>query len=63
MSELKKKKKMKISALYELTPKQFEPDHNPQNSLYLCPKKPKRNQIKLKARIEGNKENICYFAT
>ena len=43
MSELKETKKMKIIALYEQTPKQFEPDPNPQNSLFLCPKKPKRN--------------------
>ena len=35
MSELKGTKKMKIIALYEQTPKQFEPDPNPQNSLFL----------------------------
>ena len=35
MSELKETKKMKIIALYEQTPKQFEPDPNPQNSLFL----------------------------
>ena len=33
MSELKETKKMKIIALYEYTPKQFEPDPNPQNIL------------------------------
>ena len=32
MSELKETKKMKIIALYEQTPKQFEPDPNPQKS-------------------------------
>ena len=38
MSELKETKKMKIIVLYEQTPKQFEPDLNPENSL-LSPKK------------------------
>ena len=33
ISELKETKKMKIIALYEYTPKQFEPDPNPQNIL------------------------------
>ena len=42
MSELKETKKMKIIALYEQTPKQFEPDLNPQNSLFLPPKKAKK---------------------
>ena len=34
MSKLKETKKLKIIALYEETPKQFEPDPNPQNSLF-----------------------------
>ena len=47
MSELKKTKKMKVIALYEQTPKQFEPDPNPQNILFFYPKKPKKNNLKL----------------
>ena len=40
MSELKETKKIKVVvALNEQTPKQFEPDPNPQNS----PKKPKND--------------------
>ena len=42
MSELKETKKMKIMALYEETLKQFEPDPNPQNSLFYAPKKQKK---------------------
>ena len=62
MSELKETQKIKVIALYELTPKQFEPDPNPQISLFLQ-QKLTLNQIKLKARIKGDKENICCFAT
>ena len=54
MSELKETKKIKVVALYEQTPKQFEP----QNSLLLPKKKKNLNQIKLKAKIEGDKENL-----
>ena len=32
MSKLKEAKKIKVVALYEQTPKQFEPDTNPKNS-------------------------------
>ena len=66
MSELKEKKKMKVMSLYEYTPKQFEPDPNPQNSLLFYPKKPKKkplNQMELKARSEEDIENICFSAT
>ena len=38
MSELKGTNKIKVVALYEQTPQQFEPDPNPQNSLFLPPK-------------------------
>ena len=38
MSKLNETKKIKVVALYELTPKQFEPDPNPQNSLFFAPK-------------------------
>ena len=43
---------MKIIALYEQTPKQFEPDPNPQNSLFLPQKAKKKlpfDQMNLKA--------------
>ena len=43
MSGLKETKKMKIIALYEQTPKQFEPDPNPHNSLFFAPNKLKTN--------------------
>ena len=52
MSKLKEAKKIKVVALYEQTPKQFEPDPNPQNSLFFAPKKLKKmpfKQMKLKA--------------
>ena len=65
MSELKETKKVKVAALYEQTQKQFEPDLNPQKSLFCAPKKAKKqplNQMKLKARIEGDIENICCSA-
>ena len=65
MSELKEIKKIKVVALYEQTQKQVEPNPNPRNSLFL-PQKPKNlplNQIKLKARIEADIENICCSAT
>ena len=39
-SELNETKKIKVVALYELTPKQFEPDHNPQIA-YFLPQNPK----------------------
>ena len=42
MPELKETKKMKIIALYEQTPKQSEPDPNPQNSRFFAPKKLKK---------------------
>ena len=47
MSELKETNKMKGIALYEQTPKQFEPDPNPQNSLLFCPQKAKKDTLKL----------------
>ena len=43
MSDLKEIKKIKVIALYELTPKQIEPDPNPQNSEFLQQK----NNLKL----------------
>ena len=66
MSELKETKKIKVVALYQYTPKQVEPDPNPKNTLCFCPKKQNKiplNKIKLKARIEGDIENICCSAT
>ena len=56
MLELKETKKMKIIALYEQTLKQFEPDHNPQYSIFWPKKSKKRpiNQIELIAKIEGH---------
>ena len=41
MSKLKETKKTKVVALYKQIPKQFEPDPNPQNSLFLPQKSPK----------------------
>ena len=41
MSEMKETKKMKIIALYEWTPKQFEPVPNPQNSSFFAPQSQK----------------------
>ena len=41
MSELKETKKIKVVALYDQTPKPFEPDPNPQNSQF-SPKKAKK---------------------
>ena len=61
-SEWNETKEIKVVALYELTPKQFEPDPNPQISLFLQ-QKLTLNQIKLKARIERDIENICCSAT
>ena len=57
MPELKETKKIKVVA-------QFGPDPNPQNSL-LCTKSKRLplDQIKQKARIEGDIENICCSAT
>ena len=46
MSELKETKKVKDVALYEQTPKQFEPDINPQNSLFL-PQKSQSTTLEL----------------
>ena len=65
MSELKVTKKMKVVALYDKTPKQFETDPNPQNNLFFASKSKKipLNQIKLKTIIEGDIENICCSAT
>ena len=57
MSKLKEAKKTKVVPQYKLIPKQFEPDPDPQNSLILPPKKPKKrslNYMKSKARIEGD---------
>ena len=56
---------MKVVELYAQTPKQFEPDPNPQNSKFWPPKSKKQpiNWIKLKAKIEGDMENIYCFAT
>ena len=65
MLELKETKMIKVVALYEQTPKQFETDPNPQN---FCPKKPKQlpiNQMKLKVRSEGDiRKHIifCYMS-
>ena len=53
MSELKETNKMKVIALNEWTPKQFEP-------LKKLKKNP-LNQMKSKARIEGDKENILWY--
>ena len=67
MSELKETKKMKAIALYEQTPKLFEPDPNPKNSLLFCPQKTKKNYPKFKSksnvRIERNKENESFSTT
>ena len=66
MSELKETKKIKFVALYEQIPIKLEPDPNPKNSLFFVPKSRKKlplNQIKLKARIEGDIENKCCSAT
>ena len=67
LSELKETKKMKIIALYDQTPKQFEPDPIPKNSLFVCPKKQKEkiplNQIRIKAGIEEDIENTCCSAS
>ena len=65
MSEWKESKKIIVVALYEWTPKRFEPNLNPQNVLFDAPKSQKLplNQMKLKARIEGDIENICCSAT
>ena len=41
---------MKVVQLHELTPRLFEPEPNPQNSVFWS-----------KARIEGDFENICCF--
>ena len=64
MSELTETKKVKVVALYEQTPKQFETDPKPYNSLFWPHKSQKRhiNQIRFKAKIEGDVENICCFA-
>ena len=66
MSELKETRKIKVIALYEQTPKQFEFDPNPQKPSFFAPKSQKKlplNQIELKARIEGDIDNICCSAT
>ena len=42
MSELKDTQKIKFVALYEVTPKQYEPEPNPQNSLFLPQKAEKK---------------------
>ena len=55
MSELKETKKIKVVALYEQTPKQFEPDPNEQNSPFFAPN--------TKSMSEGDIENICCSPT
>ena len=52
MLVLKKTKKIKVVALYEQTTKQFEPDLNPQNSLFFAPtpKKITHKLDKIKSR-------------
>ena len=65
MSELKETKKIKVFALYEQTKKQFEPDPNPKNSLFLAQQSQKKlpiNQIKSKAKNDGDIENVCCSA-
>ena len=47
MSKLEETKKIKVVALYEYTPKQFEPDPNPQNSILFKPQKAKKETFKL----------------
>ena len=47
ISELKETKKTKVVTLYKLTPKQFEPQPNPQNSLYLPQKSLKKTTFEL----------------
>ena len=68
MSELKDTQKIKVVALYEQTPKQVEPELIPTIKIaYFWPQKVKKKlpikQIKFKARIEGDIENICCSAT
>ena len=46
MSELNETKKIKVVGLYELTPKQFEPDLNPQNSLFFTKKAKKKLPVR-----------------
>ena len=65
MSELKETKKIKVFALYEQTKKQFEPDPTPKNRLFLAQQSQKKlpiNQIKSKAKIDGDIENVCCSA-
>ena len=63
MSKLKEAKKTKFVALYRQMPNQFEPDPNPK--IIFTPQKPNKrppNQMKSKARNEGDIENICCSA-
>ena len=65
MSELMETKKMKVFALNEQTKKPFEPDRNPKNGLFFAPQSQEKlpiNQIKLKAKIYGDTENVCCSA-
>ena len=67
MSKLKEAKKTKVVALYKQIPKQFEPDPNPQNSLFLPPKRqkktPKLDEIKSKNRRRHRKHMLfCYMS-
>ena len=45
MSKLKEAKKTKVVALYKKILKQFEPDPNDQNSLFLPKKKPTNDPL------------------
>ena len=65
MSELKEIKKVKVVALYEQTPKPFEPDPNPQKSFFFATKKHEKSfeLKKLKTRIERDIKDICCSAT
>ena len=48
---------MKVIALYEMPPKQFEPDPNPQKAYFLAPKSQK-SQNCVKAAIAINKSSL-----
>ena len=54
MSELKETKKRKVFDLYEQTPKQVEPNPNPQNSLFWHQKKPKTTWEKMLFLLDLN---------
>ena len=66
MSELKETKKIKVFPLYEQTTKQFEPEPNSKNCQFFVQQSQKKlpiNQIKLKAKIDGDIENVCCSVT